>query len=439
MDQEGGPSQAAAEGARYTGVQDYDDYPAGQGPNPAYYDPDDVQGIVRGAGVADLRRPPEQSRRRPRSTRPGSKVPFYVANGNHDVLVRCNEDATQALETVATGCRKTLASARRGPMPRCWLRPTPAAASSRGPRSRRSTLPTTRSSGTDSGSSMPTQEEFSDGAASYYAWCPPQAPGTRFIAVDTDSEGGSSQGNIDDPQFEWLKRELDAAQLAGKLIVLFGHHPVRAMNSVVPDEAASPCTADDEHGHDVNPGCDLDPRSSEPLHVGDPEAAEELESDEQTFTELLGDPTSSCRGPCAREQDPPVRERHRERVVGDHHLGARRLPPAAAAGRADGQRRRDAVDLRHPARPRLARHRPGRAETRRASTPTSSRRSAARSPSTTPRAGRRSAAATPRATRRTATWSCCWTTHAPSSARAERRRSSARGARTGSTARGAAT
>jgi RTX calcium-binding nonapeptide repeat (4 copies) len=70
-------------------------------------------------------------------------------------------------------------------------------------------------------------------------------------------------------------------------VVLFGHHPVRSLDSDVPDEAAPQCTTDDAHGHDVNPGCDLDPRSSEPLHVGDPDAAEELDTNEQTLTELL--------------------------------------------------------------------------------------------------------------------------------------------------------
>ena len=37
--QEGGAAQAAAEGARYTGVQDYSDYPAGSPATPLYYDP----------------------------------------------------------------------------------------------------------------------------------------------------------------------------------------------------------------------------------------------------------------------------------------------------------------------------------------------------------------------------------------------------------------
>jgi hypothetical protein len=36
----------------------------------------------------------------------------------------------------------------------------------------------------------------------------------------------------------------------------------------VADEAAPPCTGADTHGHDANPGCDVDPRSSQPIHLG---------------------------------------------------------------------------------------------------------------------------------------------------------------------------
>ncbi len=36
----------------------------------------------------------------------------------------------------------------------------------------------------------------------------------------------------------------------------------------VPDEVAPPCTGADAHGHDANPGCDVDPRSSQPIHLG---------------------------------------------------------------------------------------------------------------------------------------------------------------------------
>ena len=97
------------------------------------------------------------------------------------------------------------------------------------------------------------QNQASNGSASYYAWNPPQTPGVRFIAIDTTSEGGilgpfgpqptgSSNGNLDHPQFQWLRDELNKADNKGQLVVIFGHHPVRTMDSAVPDEATGPCT-----------------------------------------------------------------------------------------------------------------------------------------------------------------------------------------------------
>jgi Ca2+-binding RTX toxin-like protein len=114
-------------------------------------------------------------------------------------------------------------------------------------------------------------------------WARDLKPGIRFVSIDTVSDGGvveeSSQGNIDNPQWLWLERELDEAEADGELVVAFGHHPIRSLVSDVPDEAAQRCSGSynasggysspDEHGHDANPGCDLDPRSSTPLHLGD--------------------------------------------------------------------------------------------------------------------------------------------------------------------------
>jgi hypothetical protein len=108
------------------------------------------------------------------------------------------------------------------------------------------------------------------GHAGYYAWSPRR--GFRFIALDTVSEGGvpgpSAEGNIDDPQFRWLERQLAAAEKADELTIVFGHHPIRSLNSPVTDEQAGPCTGDDGHGHGTNPGCDRDPRGSSPVHLG---------------------------------------------------------------------------------------------------------------------------------------------------------------------------
>ena len=99
-----------------------------------------------------------------------------------------------------------------------------------------------------------------------------KAPGIRFISLDTVSQGGtvqdSADGNVDDPQFQWLEGELNRAQAQNKLVVVFGHHPIRSLVSNTPDEAAAPCTTNDSHGHNANPGCDIDPRGSSPIHLG---------------------------------------------------------------------------------------------------------------------------------------------------------------------------
>jgi hypothetical protein len=94
-----------------------------------------------------------------------------------------------------------------------------------------------------------------------------------MIALDTLSEAGvigpSADGNIDDPQFRWLQGELEEATAADELVILFSHHAIPSLTADVPDESAPPCGGTDAHGHGTNPGCDLDPRDSSPIHLGD--------------------------------------------------------------------------------------------------------------------------------------------------------------------------
>jgi hypothetical protein len=282
---EGGAAGAAAEGAAYTGVQDVDDYPVDPGANLAYWDPDDVRGEYAAAGWPSY--PGLMDHAQQITLTPaGLAVPFYLTNGNHDVLVQGNEDANAAFEDIATGCFKALGTtidpAAGEPDPNTLLFPL-AAGMLVPPDPQRQFVDkpqikqiygASADGDDDHGFSLvdAAQNEASNGSASYYAWNPPETPGFRFISIDTNSEGGvveqSSSGNIDDPQFEWLRTELDAALAANKYVVVFGHHPVRSLTTQVPDEAAAPCTTHDEHGHDVNPGCDLDPRNSNPIHLG---------------------------------------------------------------------------------------------------------------------------------------------------------------------------
>ena len=295
--QEGGADGAAAEGARYTGVQDYDDYPTAPPVQPLYYDPD----VPTAPDWADW---PEYDGLMDRAQQlpvdpEGLDVPFYITNGNHDVLVQGNEDANQAFEDIATGCFKALGTTNDptqqpappdGPDPNYLLSPAAVGMLVPPDPDRRMVSKNEIKAiygATDEGAGDddhgfayvdPAENEDSGGSASYYAWDPVQTPGMRFISIDTNAEGGqtaetfvpgqpstpgSSNGNLDDPQFQWLKRELVAAQEREQLIVIFGHHPVRSMNTQIRDEQAAQCTTNDEHGHDVNPGCDRDARPSD--------------------------------------------------------------------------------------------------------------------------------------------------------------------------------
>jgi 3',5'-cyclic AMP phosphodiesterase CpdA len=248
-----------AEAPRYTGVQDYEDY--GQ-PDGEYYDPDQPFGPrfatwPRYPGLMD------------RAQRPfvaaGLAVPTYAVFGNHDGLVQGNAAASRAFEDLVLGCGKVINRTTGITVPPDPRRRFVSKAQYKA-------LHRTSSSRIAHGFGLvdPAEEAASRGNAGYYAWTP--ARGLRFIALDTVSEGGvaevSSDGNLDDPQYRWLERELQAATRRDQLVVLFSHHAIPSFDAAVADEAAPPCgLGDDGHGHDRNPGCDLDPRLSTPIHT----------------------------------------------------------------------------------------------------------------------------------------------------------------------------
>jgi len=281
----------AAEAARYTGVQDYNDY--FEGPSPEFYDPNSPAG----PHAAWPKYPGLMDRAQQSFVAAGLDVPSYVAFGNHDALVQGNAAANAAFEQVATGCLKPI-----GPVP------NPENASALltalfSPTNLLSTLLTepqnlifvpgdprrqfvskaqfkaifengSQSDGHGFDYIDPAQESASKGAAGYYSWSP--TPGMRFIALDTVAEAGTivtpggnftADGNLDDPQFKWLRGQLEAATAAEELVVIFSHHAPESLTADAPDELAPPCLLNDSHGHDINPGCDLDPRSSQPIHL----------------------------------------------------------------------------------------------------------------------------------------------------------------------------
>jgi hypothetical protein len=57
-------------------------------------------------------------------------------------------------------------------------------------------------------------------------------PGVRFVVLDTLAEAGRDGGNIDHEQFVWLHEQLKAADAAGELALVFGHHSVETMNQL---------------------------------------------------------------------------------------------------------------------------------------------------------------------------------------------------------------
>ncbi len=224
-------------------------------------------------------------------TAAGLDVPSYVTFGNHDGLVQGNVAAKTVFETVGTGCIKPLSVFF--PSGHTFLDFTvqdvldlhnmaPAGDTILTPpdEERRFVSKSQFKQVFESGSQAdghgfdyvdPSQEQASGGAAGYYSFSP--VAGLRLISLDTVSEGGelgtSADGNIDDPQFRWLEGELKQATRRDELVVLFSHHAIGSLTSDVPDEDAPACTVADPHGHDVNPGCDVDPRDSTPLHLGD--------------------------------------------------------------------------------------------------------------------------------------------------------------------------
>jgi hypothetical protein len=279
----------------YMGVQDYDDlgYKADD-----YYDPDEPFGTQYGSfpmwpGLMDRAQSLSFT---PVGLRRGdAPVPTYIANGNHDGLIQGNEDSVRAMEDIATGCFKTAASTAAFPVgpnpdPNQLFSPGVGFAVRPDPNRRtvnRVELKQIYSSGIQGDDHGFAYVDPAELAASGYAatyWAHDLKPGIRFISIDTVSEGGavqdSAEGNIDDPQWKWLQKELDRAQAAGKLVIVFGHHPIRSLVAHVADEMAQPCSGHYDsggtysspdpsgHNHDTNPGCDLDPRQSNPIHQG---------------------------------------------------------------------------------------------------------------------------------------------------------------------------
>ena len=271
----------------YTGVQDFDDS-YDENTN-LYYDPE----TPLGAFASWPTYPNLMDESQDSFSSPGLNVPHYQAIGNHDGLVQGNLAATTIFEEVATGCIKVEAVAFEGgntflnfnqqdirnawnaPHPdgdpnAMYVPPDPARRFVSKQQYKEVFQSGTQADGHGFDYVDPAELAASNGAAGYYSFEP--VPGLRLIALDTVSEGGalqaSAEGNLDHPQFLWLEEELKKATEANELVMLYSHHaPASFQSAPIPDENAPDCTTTDPHGHDVNPGCDVDPRASTPIHL----------------------------------------------------------------------------------------------------------------------------------------------------------------------------
>ena len=260
----------------YTGVQDYDDYSG----SPAFYDPDVPGGQYAGwpayPGLMDRAQRPFEAE--------GLKVPSYSVFGNHDGLVQGNEDGVRSFEDIATGCVKPYSPA------------TTDLASGLDP-----TFLTTIA-GTSFMVPPDENRQFVDKAQFMALHATgKQGDAHGFAYVSEGGGGGLTRRRgvllVEPAATHPLHRARHA--LGGRHGPVLGRRehrrpPVavaregagrrnraqRADRPVRPprdrlahvhdlDEEASQCTERDEHGHDTNPGCDRDPRSSQPLHLGD--------------------------------------------------------------------------------------------------------------------------------------------------------------------------
>jgi len=284
---EGGACGALAgppgEAARYTGVQDEQDVlESGR-----FYDPNHPIGTFAAwpsyPGLMD------------RAQRPfdvaGLKRPSYVAFGNHDGEVQGSIHALQVLDDIARGCVKPLGETGLPGLAGLLSSPTRSIVVPPDPRRGLVDRPTykalhaTGKQADAHGFRHVDRDELaaSKGQAAYYSFSPKR--GIRLIALNTVAEGDvlDSNGNLDDPQFRWLARELRAAGSRGELVIVFGHHPIRSLTNRAADEDAGSCAQRVVYG----PGCDLDPRSSKPLHLG-PDLQELLLANSHVIAYIAG-------------------------------------------------------------------------------------------------------------------------------------------------------
>ena len=270
---------------RYTGLQDYDDWRGARNDlYGGYWDPDEAA-ATGGLYAAFPRYPGLMDRAQAPFDAAGLDVPWYISRGNHDGLVQGNAAAsTDLFRAIAVGCLKVFptpevdpalfAGADESALFRRFSDPAfissllaggrtgPAGP---GPPDRvQAGVPRAHARGRPQGARLRGHEREGAAPLQGHGELLRDEPGRglRMISLDTVAEGGGQNGNLDDPQYRWLKRELRKAKRRDRLVVLFGHHTLETLSNATADEAAGACQPAAE------PGCDTDPRRSTPLHLG---------------------------------------------------------------------------------------------------------------------------------------------------------------------------
>jgi metallophosphoesterase (TIGR03767 family) len=267
---------------RYTGVQDYSDWPGE--PTDRYdqfYDPDQAPPSASSPFAAWPRYPGLMDRAQQVFTAQGLDVPWYTTRGNHDTVWQGTFLAPAAINLLVTSCFKIFPNDKFDPT-RYQGHPELVVQDLQDPSFQQTQVEQARlvppdpdrrflqgneykklHQGADNdhgfGFVSDKQNKKSNGAAEYYAFTKNHI---RFIAIDTNAEGGDASGNVDDPQYQWVKSELKKAKKKGMLAVAYSHHPLRSQTSTITDENAPACESPEDSQ------CDLDPRDSTPLHRG---------------------------------------------------------------------------------------------------------------------------------------------------------------------------
>lgn len=214
-------------------------------------------------------------------------IPWYSVFGNHDGLIQGNAPRNPGYEAIATGPLKVtgLDGAALGAITGAPTRDAGMAAALRAlagapggrpiepdPRRRPLTKNAYIAAHLADGGHGFSADNAVSGEGNYVLF--PKGPGgpLRFIALDTISEHGLENGNLDDAQFRWVHDQLAQADAAGQIAILFGHHSLRTMGQ----PPVSPFAPGDTGGSlDPNVHYGLGPRETgidQPCATADPAA-----------------------------------------------------------------------------------------------------------------------------------------------------------------------